>query len=200
MPPLGGATETFVDAHRRSVDAIRSGPGDAPVGLTLSMTDVQALPGGEARRDQMLGRMVTDPSGVEEGGWQCGLDFLPVETELELDKVTVQSKGRSFLGTAVDGYEIHMGRTHYIKPVDPFITRDDGSQDGVLAGHVAGTYFHGLFDNIDFTTKFLTRIAETRHLEWRPSLFRYSKDDEYDRLAAAARQHLKIDQIWEMLE
>src|SRR5437660_1168106 len=49
------ATDTFVEAHRRSVDAIRSGPGDAPVGLTLSMTDVQALPGGEARRDQILG-------------------------------------------------------------------------------------------------------------------------------------------------
>ena len=149
---------------------------------------------------QMLGRVVADPFGVEEGGSQRGLDFLPVETNLVLDKITVQSKGGSFLGTAVTGYEIHMGRTRYLKPVDPFITRDDGSQDGAVAGHVAGTYFHGLFDNLDFTAKFLTRIAETRRLDWRPAAFCYSKDEEYDRLAAAARQHLKIDRIWEMLE
>src|SRR5262249_19168688 len=55
---------------------------------------------------QMLGRMVTDPFGAEEGGSQCGLDLLPVETELELDKITVQSKGDSFLGSVIDGYEI----------------------------------------------------------------------------------------------
>ncbi|HUS61431.1 MAG TPA: family 1 glycosylhydrolase, partial [Acidimicrobiales bacterium] len=39
----------FVDAHHRAVEAIRSGPGDAPVGLTLSMSDYQAVDGGEER-------------------------------------------------------------------------------------------------------------------------------------------------------
>ena len=39
--------QALVTAHRRAVEAIRSGPGDAPVGLTLSMTDYQLQPGGE---------------------------------------------------------------------------------------------------------------------------------------------------------
>jgi len=38
----------LVTAHRKAVDAIRSGPGEFPVGLTLSMTDYQLQPGGEA--------------------------------------------------------------------------------------------------------------------------------------------------------
>jgi beta-glucosidase len=38
-------------AHRLAVDALRDGPGRFPVGITLSMTDYQAVDGGEARRD-----------------------------------------------------------------------------------------------------------------------------------------------------
>lgn len=43
------ATEHFVTAHRRGYDAIKGGPGDFPVGLTLSMADFQAVEGGEER-------------------------------------------------------------------------------------------------------------------------------------------------------
>jgi len=45
--------DVFVDAHRKAVEAIRSGPGRAPVGLTVSMTDYQAVDGGEERRDHI---------------------------------------------------------------------------------------------------------------------------------------------------
>ncbi len=41
----------LVLAHRRGVDAVRQVRGDLPVGLSLSMTDYQALPGGDARLD-----------------------------------------------------------------------------------------------------------------------------------------------------
>jgi len=51
------ATATLLDAHRRSVDAIRAAAPGVPVGLTLSMTDVQAAEGGEGRRDRILGYM-----------------------------------------------------------------------------------------------------------------------------------------------
>ena len=50
------ATETILDAHRRSVEAVRAAAG-VPVGLTLSMTDIQAAEGGESRRRRMLGYM-----------------------------------------------------------------------------------------------------------------------------------------------
>ena len=40
-------TENLVDAHRKGVEAIRSASPGVPVGLTLSMTDYQAVEGGE---------------------------------------------------------------------------------------------------------------------------------------------------------
>ena len=46
------STSTLIDAHRRAVDALKSGPGDFPVGLTLSMSDWAAEPGHEARIDE----------------------------------------------------------------------------------------------------------------------------------------------------
>jgi adenosylcobyric acid synthase len=144
---------------------------------------------------QMLGRSVSDPHITEEGGEQDGLDFLPVETELEINKVTVQSKGRSFLAQDVVGYEIHMGRTDYLKPVAPFLVKEDGTNDGAIAGRVAGTYFHGIFDNQEFTTKFLTLVAESRKLEWRPVASGRSKDQEYDRLGAVVREHIDMEGI-----
>jgi beta-glucosidase len=39
--------DALVTAHRRAVEAIRSGPGEFPVGLTVSMTDYQTQSGGE---------------------------------------------------------------------------------------------------------------------------------------------------------
>jgi beta-glucosidase len=43
--------ESMVRAHRLAVDALRSGPGSFPVGLTLSMAELTADPGGETVRD-----------------------------------------------------------------------------------------------------------------------------------------------------
>ena len=40
-------------AHRLAVDVLHGGRGDFPVGLTLSMTDYQAMDGGESQRDRI---------------------------------------------------------------------------------------------------------------------------------------------------
>jgi adenosylcobyric acid synthase len=93
-----------------------------------------------------------------------------------------------------------MGRTKELKPATPFLTKDAGTTDGAVAGRVAGTYFHGLFENADFTRAFLTKVAESRRLEWRPPQLDYSKDKEYDKLAEVARQHLDIPGIHKLLE
>ena len=39
--------ETMLSAHRRAVEVLKAGPGQRQVGVTLAMTDIQALPGGE---------------------------------------------------------------------------------------------------------------------------------------------------------
>jgi beta-glucosidase len=41
------ANDVILEGHRRAFEAIKAGPGDSPVGLTLSMADFQAEPGGE---------------------------------------------------------------------------------------------------------------------------------------------------------
>ena len=63
------------DAHRRAVDAIRRGAGDVPVGLTLSMTDYQAVDGGESKRDQIRRRMEDEFLDATDGD-----DFIGVQT------------------------------------------------------------------------------------------------------------------------
>jgi beta-glucosidase len=52
-------TAVFCRAHRLAVDAIRAGAPGVPVGLTLSMTDHQAVDGGEAMLEQTQ-RMMED--------------------------------------------------------------------------------------------------------------------------------------------
>jgi beta-glucosidase len=45
-------TEVLLDAHVRSREVLKAGRGNFPVGVTLAMPDYQAVPGGEARRDE----------------------------------------------------------------------------------------------------------------------------------------------------
>lgn len=49
--------DILIDAHRKGATAIRSGPGRAPVGLTLAMSDYQATDGGEERLSHIRGTM-----------------------------------------------------------------------------------------------------------------------------------------------
>ena len=44
---FAAVNEAMVRAHRLAVDALRAGPGDFPVGLTLSMAEITADEGGE---------------------------------------------------------------------------------------------------------------------------------------------------------
>src|SRR5256885_2198280 len=45
--------QVLIDAHGKATAAIRSGPGTAPVGLTLAMSDYQAVNGGQLAVDRI---------------------------------------------------------------------------------------------------------------------------------------------------
>jgi beta-glucosidase len=45
------ANDVFIDGHRKAVAAVKGSPAAPPVGLTLAMSDYQAVDGGEAQRD-----------------------------------------------------------------------------------------------------------------------------------------------------
>ena len=71
---------------------------------------------------QMLGREISDPDGVEEGGRIRGMELLPVRTVLQKEKHRCQTDGKleavdgifsELTGCEFTGYEIHMGQTVY---------------------------------------------------------------------------------------
>jgi beta-glucosidase len=63
------------DAHRKAVAAIRASAPGVPVGLTLAMTDYQAVDGGEPKVDQIRMRMEDEFLDATEGD-----DFVGVQT------------------------------------------------------------------------------------------------------------------------
>jgi beta-glucosidase len=67
--------DALVGAHRRAVEAIRSGPGSFPVGLVVSMTDFQAETGGEEWVERI--RRPSEDVFLEATG---GDDFVGVQT------------------------------------------------------------------------------------------------------------------------
>lgn len=77
--PLGGFphrdVELMARAHRLAVEAIKAGPGDAEVGWTLALADLQAVEGGEARRDRVRQRNQLDWLDVSAAD-----DFVGVQT------------------------------------------------------------------------------------------------------------------------
>jgi beta-glucosidase len=75
---FAAANANFIDAHRRVVPILKGGPGDFPVGLTLSMADYQPVPADDsdaiARRDQI--RAVSEDQFLDIVGND---DFLGVQ-------------------------------------------------------------------------------------------------------------------------
>lgn len=71
----GTVNDALISAHRKGVEALRSGPGDYPVGLTLSMTDFQVQPGGEEWLERI--RRPSEDVFLEA---TAGDDFIGVQT------------------------------------------------------------------------------------------------------------------------
>ncbi len=156
---------------------------------------------------QMLGRRIDDPCGVEEGGCAKGFGLLPVDTTLERDKVTKSFTGRitgatgileSIKGAAIEGYEIHMGKTVPYEDITEFTS--GGS--GFCKKNVYGTYIHGFFDKRDIACAIVSKLASLKekkiHTE---NILDYAefKDRQYDLLAATLRKSLDMDYIYHIM-
>jgi beta-glucosidase len=77
-----GSCEQMAAAHRRAVEAIKSGPGDIKIGWSLALVDLQPTAGGEARWQDAQAR--------------CELDWL--EVSRDDDFVGVQTYTREMIG------------------------------------------------------------------------------------------------------
>ncbi len=165
---------------------------------------------------QMLGHMVTDPSGAEwKAGEIEGLGLLDIVTEFAPLKVTAQVKARAlnlpFYKGAVNGYEIHMGHSQLGKDAVPAfclerrgdekIALDDGAvSDGARAW---GTYIHGLFDNDDFRRSLLYAIRRKQGVSCSDNTPKISSSElqerAYDRLADIVRESLDMELLYKIL-
>jgi len=94
---------------------------------------------------QMLAGTVVDH--VESGtGAVAGLGLLDMDIEFTLAKTLANPTGTAF-GAPATGYEIHHGRVSRRGPgLPPLITTDTGEGEGVLAGPIAATHWHGLLE------------------------------------------------------
>lgn len=161
---------------------------------------------------QMLGEVITDIEGVEEGGTLRGMELLPVVTELEKAKVRCQVEGwlpdldgifSALSGLAYVGYEIHMGRTKILESEQ---TDQDALPDKriIVSGgnnKVYGTYVHGIFDKGGIAAAVVQALAKKKGIFIENGAFedyRSFKEKQYNKLADTLREYLNMEEIYGM--
>jgi adenosylcobyric acid synthase len=187
----------------------QTGLADTLIAYAASGGTVVGICGGY----QMLGLAILDADAVESGQERSkGLGLLPIDTAFVADKALKRAKAR-FLpeGFALEGYEIHHGRSRPAMPaasgrttgagsaeatrLEACIVGDDGDILGYRLGRVWGSYLHGLFDADGFRRHFLNGLRERRGLKPLPANPRLSLDKRLDALAAGVREGLNLDAI-----
>ena len=144
---------------------------------------------------QMLGRVVSDPHGIEgPPGESPGLGLLDLETELRGDKTLVEVVGREVdSGEPVHGYEMHVGVTTGPDLRRPMLAFDGRSEGAVSAdGRIGGCYVHGLFAQDGYRHALLSRLSRRM-----PSGLRYESeiDAVLDGLADHLEAHMPLDRL-----
>lgn len=144
---------------------------------------------------QMLGRRVADPLGLEGPAAELpGLGLLEVDTVLEPEKTLALREARELAtGAAVQGYEIHMGRTEGPGRQHPMLRLGPATDGAVSAdGRVMGCYLHGLLAADGFRHAFLDRI---RRRTAPPAAYAAGVERALDGLAAHLERCLDLDRL-----
>lgn len=160
----------------------------------------------------MLGRSLSDPHHVEEGGQISGLGLLAMDTVFEQQKVRTRVDGRfsdqltgalqSLQGVAFSGYEIHMG-VSALDDTCAFMTHIDDRTEGACHQNVYGSYLHGLFDKQAVTTAIVQDLCRKKGIDpvqMNTVNFEQYKQTQYDLLADGMRAHLDLARIHAILE
>ena len=145
---------------------------------------------------QILGTSIDDD--VEgKVGRVSGFGLLPVRTVFHDEKVVTQTQQVLTDGTTVRGYQIHHGT----------VTVEGGREllpgEGCIEGSVAGSTWHGLFENDLWRHRFLTEIAAQsgrRFLATTSTNFGDRREARIDVLADLIEEHLDTSSLWSLLE
>jgi adenosylcobyric acid synthase len=142
---------------------------------------------------QMLGTSIADPDGVDgRAGTVDGLGLLDIATTMRGDKSTTLVSGiHCATGTAIQGYEIHLGRSDGADCARPVLSLD-GRPDGARSadGRIQGTYVHGLFTGDAFRRAWLANLGIGSALAYESRI-----ETALDALADHLEAHLDIEQL-----
>ncbi len=203
----------------------QSGLEAAILKLASNGTPVFGICGGY----QMMGRDISDPTGAEGGGTIAGMGLLPTRTLFEPEKCQTRMRGRvaemsgllgGMSGAAVEGYEIHMGRTIVeggepvvlleddaglrdadaaFREASPAAPRPDGCHDGIAYG----TYLHGLFDTAECAGALVSALLAAKGLSEDAAgaidMAAY-REEQFDLLADLVRNNMDMDLVYRILE
>lgn len=158
---------------------------------------------------QMLGETINDPENVEGGGSITGLGLLKMDTTFYKEKTTVQTTGiinetegffSPLSGIEVAGYEIHMGDT-VVREGKSLLTAH-GKQDGCAFKNVAGSYIHGIFDNLKVADTIVQILAQRKGIDLENVVkfdMKTYKESQYDILADCVRKSLDMEKIYKIV-
>lgn len=170
---------------------------------------------------QMLGKNISDPYGVEEGGDTPGIGLLDVETIFAEKKRTIQMSGKfaavqgifaKLSNKPLVGYEIHSGVTNFaaenamteIKPIhEAGEAMLEGSQNITENMNVYGTYVHGIFDGDGIAAAVVEALLAKKGMKMediKTVNFADYKKQQYDILADSIRKNLDMEKIYAILE
>ncbi|QND72390.1 cobyric acid synthase [Tardiphaga robiniae] len=145
---------------------------------------------------QMLGKTIADPDGVDGSpGLVDGLGLLDIATLMSADKSTTLIAGtHCATGAAIQGYEIHLGRSEGGDCARPLVMID-GRPDGAASvdGRVQGTYVHGLFTGDAFRKAWLANLGIASSLAYDAQI-----EVALDALADHCEKYLDIDRLIEI--
>jgi len=145
---------------------------------------------------QMLGTSIDDD--VEgKVGQVSGLGLLPVRTVFHREKVVTQTHATLTDGTTIRGYQIHHGK----------VAMEGGREllpgEGCIEGSVAGSTWHGLFENDLWRHHFLTEIAAhtgRRFIATISTSFAERREARIDAIADLIEEHLDTSSLWALLD
>lgn len=166
---------------------------------------------------QMMGRELSDPCGVEQGGSLKGMDFLPLRTIFGEMKVRSRVSGtvmpmikgiyEPLSESTFSGYEIHMGVTESLRETQQFaeISYLDGSgtvADGYVAGSCMGSYVHGMFESGTLRNDLLQLLFDRKGLVWHGKKemdYLTYKNSQYDLFAEIVRENTDMKAVYHMI-
>jgi adenosylcobyric acid synthase len=145
---------------------------------------------------QMLGASIED--GVESGqGRVEGLGLLPVETIFGPDKILDRPRRVLADGAVVEGYEIHHGVVRRLGG-DAFF-----ADEGCRIGSVAGTSWHGLFENDEFRHQYLAECGRRAGRAFTvavESRFAETRDHRFETLADLVADHVDTEALMRIID